>query len=95
MRIPVSAREKTAYIQLRRREYTINAIAHAFGRSTNIIHKVLARAKDYGTFLLRNNDLRKIRRRVRELHARFSPRTLARFIHLWENWVLGEEGEPP
>ena len=96
MRIPVSPREKTAYIRLRRFEYTINAIADAFGRSTSLVHRVLKKSKEaYGTAFLKFNDLRKIPRRVRELHARFSPRALRRYIQRWETWILSEEGKPP
>jgi len=93
MRIPVSGRERTAYIQLRKKGYTMNVIAGAFGRSTSQVHKVLWNAKKLGFSLV--TDLRNIPRYVREQHARWSPKTLKRYLEAWEQWICSEDGEPP
>lgn len=93
-RIPVFSREKTAYIKLRQKGYTINAIAKAFGRSTSIIHRILRNAW-WILHTKKLNDLRKIPRRVRELHAKYSIRTLMKYLPQWESWILGDEGDPP
>jgi len=93
MRIPVSGRERATYIKLRQKGYTINCLAQAFGRSTSIIHRILKKAWKLGVGW--NHDLRKIQRYVREQHARWSPRTLKKYLHAWETFILSEDGEPP
>ena len=93
MRIPVSPREKATYIKLRKKGYTVNVLAEAFGRSMSIVSRTLAKARTlYGQAV---TDLRRIPRRVRELHARYSPRTLQKYLKLWEAWIMSDEGQPP
>jgi len=94
-RIPVSPRERTAYIKLRRFGYTINAIAKAFGRSTSIVHRTLTKAWMM-LYRLKLKDMRKIPCYARQMHALYSPRTLRKHILAWEKWILSsDEAEPP
>jgi len=97
-RIPFMPREKAAYLILRRKGLSYNAIAECFGRSTSVVYRVIQRAIGFNykfDVWRRKADLRKLPRRVRlRLAAR------ARFFMLklrsaWAEWVSSEEGEPP
>jgi len=97
-RIKVSNREAAAYQMLWRLGYSINQIAKAFGRSTSVVHRRIA---PYVWLCLIKrkgfvpNDLRKLPRQIRENCARWRRWFISRFIGLWEQWIFGEEDEPP
>jgi len=86
-------REKTAYIILRRRGYTISGLSRLFGRSTSVIRRILKVAEKRG--VLRAWDLRKIPPRVRRLQRARIERTMVCLVRAWEAFMLGEGGKPP
>ena len=87
------AREKAAYVKLRRKGLSINQIAAAFGRSTSVVHRALKRVMTYG--ILHRFDMRKLPHQARMRACRFRWATLLKLLHLWELWISGEEEEPP
>lgn len=93
MRIPILNRESSAYIKLRRLGYSINVIAQAFGRSASVIQRRIRKAQEYG--IIHFKDLRKIPNQIRQLGRARQERDLARWISLWNKWILGESERPP
>lgn len=94
MRIPLAKREASAYIKLRRKGWSINLIANAFGRSTSVVHRRIRKAiRKYG--IIPYFDLRKMQAYRRKIHKQIQVTLMRKYYPLWEGWVLGEEGEPP
>lgn len=94
MRIKISNREAATYIKLRRDfGYTINQIASAFGRSTNVVWRRLQRNIDLGVF--RRIDLRKIPNAIRKKVKYFNIMKLQQYILGWEKWISTGKGKPP
>lgn len=93
LRIPVSGRESASYVLLRRKDYSINAIAKAFGRSSSVIHKRIERAVEFG--ILKLGDKRKIPNAIRRARAVFEWRRMLKYLPRWQEWILSDEGEPP
>ena len=91
--IKVSKREKTAYIKLRRKGYSINHLAKAFGRSTSIVHAIINKAENLGIIYKISN--RKLPNFKRLETARRRLATLLSFMQEWEAWVSSVEGDPP
>lgn len=93
MRIPILNRESSAFIKLRRLGYSISVIAQAFGRSTSVVQRRIRKALEYGIINFR--DLRKIPNKIRQMCRARQERILARWISLWNQWILGEGERPP
>lgn len=90
-RVKFLPREKTAYLMLRNKGYSISILSKVFGRSTSVIHKILKNA----SYVVRHLDLRKIPAGVRSRIRFFSIRRLMRLRPQWEAFILGEGDEPP
>jgi len=91
--IPVSPRERTAYVKLRKIGYSINHIAQAFGRSTSIIHAIIKKAENIGS--IRKISNRKLPRFSLLQGCRRRLFTLLSMIPKWNLWILSEEGDIP
>jgi len=98
IRVPVLQREAVAYVKLYQLGYSINQIAKAFGRSTSVVYRRLAKYIKWGLLRRRGpgpQDLRKLPARARRLGAARRWRELLRYLPAWEEWITSEEGEPP
>jgi len=93
MRLKISGKEAATYIILRRHGYSFNAIAEAFGRSTSAVYRRVIHATWLG--ILKRYDLRKLPYYARLNGAGAKRRKLFKMLHLWHEWILSEEGEPP
>jgi transposase-like protein len=94
LRIHWQPREKASIVMLRKNHgYTINALAKAFGRSPSLIHAVLKFNSQIGNLPLK--DLRRIPSKIKKIGAARMTRQLDFFMGLWEQFILGEESEPP
>lgn len=94
MRIPYAPREKAAILHLRKQYgYSINTLAKAFGRSTNIIHHILRFNHTIGQINLK--DLRRLPGRIKKLATARMTRQLTFYMPQWTMWILGEEDKPP
>jgi len=92
-KVPFLEREKAAYLKLRRLGLSINQIAKAFGRSTNVVWRALKRLQQRG--ILRLVDMRKLPFQARMRAASYRWQKMLKVLHLWELWICGEEEEPP
>lgn len=92
-KVPFLEREKAAYLKLRRLGLSINQIAKAFGRSTNVVWRALKRLQQRG--ILRLVDMRKLPYQARMRAASYRWATMLKMLHLWELWICGERDEPP
>lgn len=106
LHIKVSNRESSAYIKLRRFGYSINHIAKAFGRSTSVVHKRIARAKTYIASLSNRGyrkftfsdlfyDKRKMPNSDRLTSVGPRLRMMKKYLPGWLTWILGESDKPP
>jgi hypothetical protein len=93
VRISISNREAASYTMLRRKGYSVNMIARAFGRSTSVVWQRLK----FNRFLsnLLPVDMRKLPNHVRLLCASRLRKAMDFYIVLWERWISGEGDKPP
>lgn len=92
-RIKFQLREKAAFVIMRRKGLSINQIAEFWGRSTSVIYRVLKSAMN--RTVCGWADLRKSPRKARLRIASFMGAKLESLRSQWEQFVLGESGEPP
>jgi len=92
-RVPFLAREKAAFVKLRRAGLSINQIAEAFGRSRSAVHRAIKFAEGLGT--LRRFSLRKLPAGLRRRSASFRWQTLMKLMPKWIAWICEEEERPP
>lgn len=92
-RINFLAREKAAFVKLRRVGLSMNQIAKAFGRSTSAVYKAVKFAENLNS--LRRFDLRKLPPRIRRMSASLRWRTLMKLMPQWIRWITEESERPP
>jgi len=80
-------REKAAYIILRRKQVSINEMSKIFGRSSSVLHRILANT--------RSLDLRKLPARTRVLGSLRTHKTMMKLQLAWEAFILGIGEKPP
>lgn len=93
VRIKISPREASSYLLLRRKGYSVNMIARAFGRSTSVVwHRLM-----FNVCLasISFQDMRKLPNHVRQLCASRLRRSMNFYLPLWERWISGEGDKPP
>lgn len=99
MRIKISDRESACYIALRKKGHRIQHIALAFGRSTSVVYRRIAsnmkHCRDCLDVWGRHLDQRKMPGKTRLFNSRKRWFSLLKYLPLWENWILSEEGKPP
>ena len=93
MRFHWLPREKVTIVKLRRFGWTISALTKFTGRSASMIHKVLKFNESLRS--IPRVDLRKMPNALRLRTAQKHRLTLARFMSLWEAFILGETDKPP
>lgn len=101
MRIRLLRREAAMYVILRRKNYSINMLADFFGRSTNMIHKILKannltgyRISGSGFAMwkvLHQCDMRK----SRPQRFKYSAKVMDFIRQKWLDWICGDGEEPP
>jgi len=91
MRVKFCRNEKRAYIYLRRKGYSINQLSQYFGRSTSVIYRTLKKANH----VLRLVDLRKLPNSARHHFVGCQHKIMNKLLPKWEDFILGEETEPP
>lgn len=87
-------REKACILYLRKNfDYSINNLAHAFGRSRSLIHKIIKFNRKIGN--LNRTDFRFIKAYVKKIATVRQRKQLWFYMKLWQKFIMGIEAKPP
>ena len=93
MRIKFLSNEKTTYIKLRRRGYSINQLSKYFGRSRSVVSRIIKIAEKRR--IIWRTDLRKLPDKARKHFTKIQHKMMSRLLPLWEQFMLVESEIPP
>jgi hypothetical protein len=86
-------REKAAALMLRKKGYSINQLSQFLGRSSSLIHQIVAFNQALGT--VPRSDLRKLPGQTKKLSAQKFRFTMEKWVSAWLPFILGEVDRPP